>query len=406
MKIFTWILLFFMYSIPLYGNGVAIIDAKNGIYLKLVKSEISVTVESQVAVVKSRQTYLNQSGSDKLIKYAFPLPESANATNLSWFLEGRWYTASISPTPQDTTTPGPPGEIDPQLKSYLGETALYYDLLQPIKSDSLLIIELSYVQLLAYDFGEVAFEYPNDYSLIQDQLLDLQTLRFTLSSPRDIESLQSLSSHPLTTIENNLTDALLQCDLYESPATENYLVKYTLSLEELGLFDFSTYLPAEDVPDQLGGFLLFVAEPDPSDQGTVIQKYFTLIIDRSGSMSAESKMTQAKDAAAFIVDHLNESDKFNIIDFESVIYSFAPQHIDYTAENRDEALDYIKRIPNSGWPRTARPILLSLSPMVSLRSVSPWRMFLTSILTTLLLPSKHEYLSLLLVLAVMLISNC
>ena len=347
MKLFTIIAIVLISLLPLYGNGVAIIDAKNAVYLKLIKSEISVTVENQVAVVKSKQTFLNNLSGSKLIKYAFPLPESANATNLTWLLEGKSYTASISPTPQDTTTPGPGGEVHPDLEEYLGETKLYYDLLQPINKDSLIVIELSYVQLLSYNFGEVFFDCKNDYHLIQDEYIDEQVLIFSISSQREIVSLQLLSSHPITAQDNTQTKAFLQCNLYESKAIEDYQVKYTLSLEELGLFDLSTYLQANEIPDDLGGFLLFVAEPDPSISAEIIQKYFTLIVDRSGSMSGD-KMSQAKDAASFIVNNLNEADKFNIVDFESKVYSFKSSHVDYSSSTRDEALSYINSIYSGG----------------------------------------------------------
>ncbi len=347
MKIFAIILFSLLCLTPLFANGVAIVDGKNAIYLKLTKSEITVSVESQVAIIKSKQTYLNNLGSDKVIKYAFPLPESATATNLTWLLEGVLYHASIAPTPQDTTTPGP-GEIDPDLKEYLGETPLYADLLQPIKKDSLLVVELSYAQLLPYAFGDVNFFFPADYSLIQTAFLDEQSLYFYLSSPRIINALQLLSGQSVDQFNNDGNEAFLLSKLYESTANENYWVKYTLSQEELGLFDFSTYIPLDELPDNLGGFLLFVAEPDPESNEQVIQKYFTLVIDRSGSMLEGSKMLQAKNAATFIVNNLNEGDKFNIVDFATSVYNFRSAHVDFTIENKTAALSYIESIIASG----------------------------------------------------------
>ena len=80
MKLIATFILCVIYIVPLLANGVAIVDAKNGIYLKMLRSEITVTVENQVAVVKSKQIYKNDLGSDKVIKYAFPLPGSATAT--------------------------------------------------------------------------------------------------------------------------------------------------------------------------------------------------------------------------------------------------------------------------------------------------------------------------------------
>ncbi len=102
------------------------------------------------------------------------------------------------------------------------------------------------------------------------------------------------------------------------------------------------------MPDNLGnGFFVFVAEPDPSQNTKVINKVFTLIIDRSGSMYGE-KMDQAKNAADFIVNNLNEGDKFNIVDFSDFISSFRNEHVIYNTENRDAALNYISLLQADG----------------------------------------------------------
>src|SRR5690606_36204384 len=84
------------------------------------------------------------------------------------------------------------------------------------------------------------------------------------------------------------------------------------------------------------------AEPDPNNTN-IIKKVFTLIIDRSGSMMG-TKMEQAKNAANFIVQNLNAGDKFNIIDFDDVITSFSPTHVEFNTTTMNQALAYISTI--------------------------------------------------------------
>ena len=55
-------------------------------------------------------------------------------------------------------------------------------------------------------------------------------------------------------------------------------------------------------------------------------------------------MDQAKNAATFIVQNLNEGDKFNLIDFDDVINSFRPTHVSFTVQSRDSALIYINTL--------------------------------------------------------------
>ena len=331
----------------LQANGVGILDAKNGIYLTLLSSQVEVTVENQVALITSTQTFKNQSGSDKFVKYGFPMAESASATELFWKISGIWYKAKMAPTPQDTTQPGPGGDMHPNLVSYLGETPFYFNIEQKLKADSLLIVKLSYVQLLPYTFGKVEFSYPNNYSPLQTTLLEIQKLDFNLYSERTIDSILLLS-HTTSEFSNDGHSVHVAAALYENSANEDYHLQYVLSTSELGLFSLSTTIIDTLVPDEYGsGFFVFIAEPDPGAGVDVIEKVFTLIIDRSGSMTG-TKITQARNAASFITQNLNPGDKFNIIDFSTVVSSFRTAHVDFTEQNKTDALAYISTLGASG----------------------------------------------------------
>ena len=301
----------------------------------------NVEVENQIALIKTTQSFRNIFGVDKNFKYAFPLPLGASAVSLKWKINGIWKTAMITPQPPDTSLPG--GNPHPNLLQYLGDVPLYFDILDTLKADSVVTIELTYVEFLNYSFGNVNFEYPNDYTLIQQSPFNTQEFRFTLNSSRTIDTILLLS-HNATQQTNNGNYAYLEYTSSETLPNLNYKVLYTLSLNELGLFSFSTFPPDSLVPDGLdNGFFVFVAEPDPSNNTEVIDKVFTLIIDRSGSMSG-TKMEQAKNAASYIVQNLNEGDKFNIIDFDDVITSFRPNHVEFNSSNMNQALGYISAI--------------------------------------------------------------
>lgn len=341
------LLSFVLFSSIVLANGVAIIDAENGTYLDLTSSEVQVNVESQVAVITSTQKFYNAFSGSRIVKYGFPLPGTANATALKWKIDGEWYEASFAPTPQDTTTPGPSGSVNADLKSYLGDTPIYFDIEQAVKADSFLTVEISYVQLLPYEFGIVDFIYSNDYSQIQSSSVDKQEMIFNLISPRTIESINMLSEHDSITTDNDGATASLHSITLNKAATLDYHIEYRLNQDELGLFGFSTLLPNEQISDSYGGFFLYIAEPDPSEAADVINKYFTIIIDRSGSMWG-TKMTQAKNAASFIMENLNEGDWFSIVDFSSSASKFSTSHVEFNESNKNSALAYISDIEAAG----------------------------------------------------------
>lgn len=342
---FLLIISFFFSINLLFSNGVIIKDASNSTYFKLLTSETSVTVYDQIAIVVTTQKFLNNTGEDAVIKYAYPLAEDASGTNLRWNLGGVWYSADISPSPQDTTLPGG-GDPNPNLTEYLGDTPLYFDLDDEISNDSIIIVELTYVQLLPYEFYQVDLFIPNDYSLIQNEILDYQHIDFYLESQRTITNLQ-LTSHSPDEIYFNDSIAEFEYEIYESQANTDYEAYYELSPEDLGLFSYSTYITdtAFDCDNFGNGFFTFIVEPDP--QSEIIDKVFTLIIDKSGSMSG-NKILQAKDAASYIVNHLNEGDQFNIVDFETGVNSLFNDHMEFNTATQNQALNYINEIYAGG----------------------------------------------------------
>ncbi len=344
-----------LFLVPLYtlllvntapANGVAIADAGNLECLHLEASRVNALVENQVSQVVARQEFRNLGETPRIVKYGFPLAEDASATRLRWRQDGVWHEAGIAAAPADTTLPGG-GTAHPSLRQHLGNTPLYYDLEEAVLPDSQLVVELSYVQLLPYDFGRVGFDFPADYSLIQAAPLDRQEFAFTLESERTILDLDH-TGIPVDSLVAGTHFAYLFHDEIEEPADHDFHLSYELDPEELGLFGFSTLLPDSLLPDAGGnGYFAFVAEPDPSQTTDVIQKVFTLVIDRSGSMSGQ-KIVQARGAASTIVDNLNPADRFNLVSFSSSVHSFRPGHVEATAANRQAAHEYIESLYASG----------------------------------------------------------
>jgi Ca-activated chloride channel homolog len=170
MKRFCLFLFICFFSANVFANGVCIENAETGVWLQLVESEVNVQIENQVCIVTATQKFLNTLQTPFSLKYAFPLYEDASATGLRWEIEDTWYEAIITATEPDTIPGG--SNMNYNLQQYLGETPLYFSsedaIIQP---DSLFQVELTYVQLLPYTFGDVDFYYPNNYSSIQSYIL-------------------------------------------------------------------------------------------------------------------------------------------------------------------------------------------------------------------------------------------
>ncbi len=328
-----------------FGFGVAVVSAPNSTCMHLDSVIVQTTIESQIAITKTTQ-YFRNTTSFRSVSYGFPLGEQASATSLRWRINGEWWTASIAGTSQDTTLPG--GSTGDILTNYLGATPLFFPIPQQVPRDSSLVVELTYVELLPYSMGIVRYSYISDYHTIQSTPIGYQQFDLHLRSLRTIDSIWLANTIPSAEVANYHDSAAVFYSASNIVASTNMVVQYTLNASQLGLFGYSTLQPDSLVPDSLGrGFYTFIAEPSPDASHQSISKVFTLVIDRSGSMLG-SKIQQAKDAATYILNNLNQGDRFNIIDFDNVITPFRSAHIPYSTQTRDSAITYINSLTARG----------------------------------------------------------
>ncbi len=310
---------------------------------KLINCAYDVQIENQISVVTVQETFKNVTSTNVAPRYYYPLPEGCSATQLRWFSNGFWWQASISPNP--SSPPGGPSTFPTNFTSYIGSFPIVFDFTTVIFPQDTLAVELTYVQLLPYIDGNVELGLKNNYSLISTLPLMTQTLDVELNSTRNITSFQSINQEP-NIIEHTANQGICHYSIANTAANSDYLLRYSLDSSELGLWSMSTL--RDSVPDVWSnGFFTFIAEPDPSNSTQIINKVFTLVIDRSGSMSG-TKITQAKNAATYIVNHLNEGDRFNIVIFNESNSSIWTEHQEYNATNAQTALTFINNITASG----------------------------------------------------------
>lgn len=330
-----------------FANGVVITNRTSGTHLQLRNSAVNVTVQNQISTVRTSQTFLNNFSTSQTIEYGFPLASNASVTQLKWRIDNGAWQFAVFVNGSSGGSSG--GTLNTNLANYLGSTPLFFSFNNPIAANSQIEVELTYVQLLSYSFGEVTFEYPSDYSSMQSGIIpDSQIFNFELSSGRTIDSIESPGN--ASTITNDGHLATVAISQFESTSINNVVIKYQLASDELGVIPFSTLLEnGQNTCDNFGnGFFGLVVEPESNPNTAIIQKNFVLIVDSSGSMADESKMTQARQAASFIVNNLNAGDKFNIIEFDDNVVSFRPTLVDYNATNASAALAFINSIIADG----------------------------------------------------------
>lgn len=323
-----------------YSDGIMFSEAINK-FLLLRSSKITVEINSQVAETTVEHSFLNDSANTISATYMFPLPENASATGFARFMDGKFVDFTIHVGPQVKSPALGSPERNKELEDFLGSNP-FRTRVENIPSKEEVKVRLKYVELLTYDFGLIKYSYPLFSMDFNKEFLKNLSITLNLSTQRRLISAFS-PSHSFISIEqagdNQATAVLSESNILPQA---NFEFAYSVSQEEFGLWVLTHRLLQKD-----GFFLLLVEPKQDFSQARIIDKFFTFVIDTSGSMTG-IKIEQAKAAASFSISHLNPDDFFNIIQFNSIIERFQPEPIRATAENVKKALDYISRLRAGG----------------------------------------------------------
>ncbi len=330
------------------ATGVLTRSDSTGTYLHLNYDSVLVNITDQIVQVTTRQSFVNQLNDSIPVKYCFPLNEGASVIDLRWKYNNIWYDAVFSASPQDTILGGTGNnDFDMLLSNYLGNNGFYFDFASDMPAGAEVVIELTYVLLMPYELGVSSFVYPSDYSVIQSEPLDF-FMNVDLQTQRIIENMECLYSDAVFSFSDYAGN--LTCSQPGAYLTSDLFLDITFNGNDLGMFGYSTFTDTfeEAGCDTLGkGFMGFILEPPVSENVEVMQKIFTMVIDRSGSMGG-TKIEQARQAATYIVENLNENDLFNIVDFSDESLTLFNDHVQNTPGNVSTALDYISDILAGG----------------------------------------------------------
>lgn len=277
--------------------------------LEIPYQRVDVTIDDQVATTHIEQLFRNPN--DWLLEgtYLFPLPEGAAVSQLTMWVDGVPIEAKLLGKDEAR---GIYDEIvrqlrDPALLEYVGHDAIQANVF-PIPPGDERLIEIEYSHLLPADNGLVRYVFPQSADLYTTTPLDEQRIRVEVNSDQPIRTIYSPSHAVAVTREGEFAAVAGYEDVNVVP-DRDFELFYTVSPDDIGLNLLTYKEPGED------GFFLLLVAPG-IEPGEVVAKDVILVLDTSGSMEGE-KMAQAKEAAAWVVDHLNDDDRFNIVAFST-----------------------------------------------------------------------------------------
>jgi Ca-activated chloride channel family protein len=317
---------------------------------------VTVSIQDQVAVTHVDQVFFNPNDWQIEGTYLFPIPQDAVVSNFILWVDGKPIEGQVLDATQARQKYE---EIvstmrDPALLEYAGRGAVQARIF-PIPPQGERRVELEYSQVLTAENGLVRYSYPLNTEKFSVWPLENVTINVDiLSSSEPIRAVYS----PTHTISTETINGQHVTASYEaSNLTPNADFSLFYSLGESEAFHLLTYRDASDPVDPDGFFMLLLA-PRPDAASEKMAKDIILVLDHSGSMEGE-KFQQAQEALKFILGHLNPEDRFNIVNFNTSVETYAANM--RPAEEADEALNWVSGQSAAGSTDLNRALLETAS---------------------------------------------
>jgi Ca-activated chloride channel family protein len=312
---------------------------------------VTVEIQDQVAVTHVDQVFYNPNSYPIEGTYIFPIPVDAVVTNFTLWIDGKAVEGKVLDAEQARSIFE---EIvrtmrDPALLEYIDRGAVQARIF-PIDPEGERRIELEYSQVLAAENGLVRYVYPLSTEKFSLTPLESVSVTVKIGSQEPIRAVYS-PSHNVAIARQD--DRHILAGYEESNVLPDTDFALYYSLGESEAFHLLTYRDPSDPADPDGFFLVLLA-PRPETKNRSIPKDVLLVLDRSGSMEGE-KFMQAQEALRYILQHLNEEDRFNIITFSTGIETYA-RSLRPAAEAK-EAMPWVDRLSAMGSTDINRALL-------------------------------------------------
>lgn len=313
---------------------------------------VNVTIDSQVATTEIDQVFVNDSEWELEGIYIFPLPEEAAISDFAMWVDGEKWEGELLTREkarqiyEDIVRQ----RKDPALLEYIGRDAFQASIF-PIPPGGERRIELAYSQLLLADQGLVKYVYPLDTERFSSRPLEEVVITVQIHSSQAIKAVYS-PSHDIAIDRVDDHNVKVGFEAADVTPDRDFELYYTLSDEEFGVNLLTYWESGED-----GFFLLLVAPKVEVESREVVAKDVILVLDTSGSMEGE-KLSQAKEALRYVLEHLNPEDRFNIVAFSTGVSLYAEEL--QPATDRREAQKFIDRLTAVGGTNIHRALLEAL----------------------------------------------
>ncbi|MCA9734665.1 VWA domain-containing protein [candidate division KSB1 bacterium] len=367
LKYLIFILTSFLLTESLFASGALFVRPvrSTGEYEKMsIRTfDATVAINDQVAETHVDQVFFNSMNTTVESTFIFPLPENAVITDLFYWFNGVRYQAEIKikEEAQQAYDNNISRLIDPALLQEIGDNLFKLNI-APINARSEVRFEITYVEMLPYEFGLVEYEFfLNTTGLSPDPLqrvsvqLDAQTSNSFKSFA--VPGFEGTSALSLTKKSESHYEIIFGDENYQPDA--NLKIEFETVRQGVEM-NLQTYIPsAEDNWGTDGFYALWITPPDDITEEETIARNLVFTADISSSMEGE-RIKQLRQALHAFLDHLNEADKFNIVTFGTAVNKYAEDLVPATQNEIAAARMFVSGLGTFGLTAIDEALKVSL----------------------------------------------
>jgi len=305
---------------------------------------VNMIVRDQVAAVTIDQEFLNTGGGMLEVEYLFPVPPGAAIDAMTLVVNGEEFKAKLLPAEEARRIYEGivRSKKDPALLEYVG-FGLYRTKAFPLEPGKPAKVLIHYNHVCPRNVDLVEVMYPLNTEKFSAKPIEDVSVTIDIKAERDITTIYS-PSHEVKIYQKDPRQAIVTYAVKNAIPSTDLLVFYKAKDEDVGA-SLISYQPDEGKD----GYFMLLASPNPRTAATsIVPKDIVVVIDRSGSMSSDNKLSQAKEALRFVLANLNTEDRFNIIAYSDYVESFFKQLTPAGKAYIDQARDKVDRLEPMG----------------------------------------------------------
>lgn len=308
--------------------------------------DATASIQDQVAVTHVDQTFHNNLNNRVEATFIFPLPDGAVITELVYWFNGKRYVASLRERQeaQRAYNERVRERIDPALLQYFGDNTFKLNI-APIDPNSDVRFEITYAELLRYEFGAVTYRFPLKTTGLSPTPLDRVSVRVDATTGKTFKTFTS-PSHGNTTA--NAVQEIAPNHYTVTFGDEHYLpdrdliIRYETRRSAVDL-SVLTYRPMPaDSFGQHGFYAMWITPPD-SAETSAQPRNIVFTADISSSMEGK-RIEQLKAALTSFLDALEERDRFNIVVFSTNAQAYRSDLVQATSAERAGARAFVDQL--------------------------------------------------------------